>query len=214
MPQAQAGKSLSQCYWELSTEYSDRRRESVVSTPHNRSFRWVEKLKKSANIVAVIASQRNKLKDMCAELHVQIESIWKRKIALMNEGAQINCISDVLTKTWRLRNVDRSSVKTKVFQKDVITSVNIYKTKIRIRDGAAREHVFIQIFYAFSKVFQNIIVKLFWMMKTNSHVDWTVTGLLLRGRSPGGSGSIRNASHTARCLKEVQVSDTNRFRKS
>ena len=25
----------------------------------------------------------------------------------------------------------------------------------------------------FSKVFQNVIVRLFWMMKTNSHVDWT-----------------------------------------
>ena len=61
----------------------------------------------------------------------------------------------------------------KIFQKDVITFINIYKVKIRVRDGAAREHVFIQIFYAFSKVFQNVIVKLFWMMKTNSHVDWT-----------------------------------------
>ena len=91
----------------------------------------------------------------------------------MNEDAQINCISDVLTKRWRLRDVDKSSVKTKAFQKDVTTFINIYEAKVRIRDGAAREHVFIQIFYAFSKVFQNVIMKLLWMMKANSHVDWT-----------------------------------------
>ena len=41
-----------------------------------------------------------------------------------------------------------------------------------------------------------------------------VTGLLLKGRSPEDSESVRNASHAARCLREVQVSDTNRFRKS
>ena len=110
---------------------------------------------------------------MCIELHVQIESIWKRKIVLMNENAQINCINDVLTKKWCLRNVNKSSVKTKIFQKNVITFINIYEAKIRIRDDVAREHVFIQIFYAFSKIFQNVIVKLFWMMKINSHVDWT-----------------------------------------
>ena len=110
---------------------------------------------------------------MCAELHVQIENIWKKKIVLINESAQINCINDVLIKKWHLQNVDKLFVKTKVFQKDVITFINIYKTKIRIRDGVAREHVFIQIFYTFSKVFQNIIIKLFWMMKTNFYVDWT-----------------------------------------
>ena len=91
----------------------------------------------------------------------------------MNGSAQINCISDVLTKKWRLRDVDKSFIKTKIFQKDVITFINIYEAKIRVRDDAAREHVFIQIFYAFSKLFQNVIMKLFWMMKTNSHVDWT-----------------------------------------
>ena len=124
--------------------------------------------------MTIIAGQKSKLKNICVELHVQIESIWKRKIILMNEDAQINCINDVLTKKWRLRNIDRSSVKTKAFQKDVITFINIYEIKIQVRDGVAREHVVIQIFYAFSKVFQNVIVKLFWMMKTNSHVDWTM----------------------------------------
>ena len=48
----------------------------------------------------------------------------------MNEGAQINCINDVLTKKWRLRNVDKSFIKTKVFQKNVTTFINIYKAKI------------------------------------------------------------------------------------
>ena len=110
---------------------------------------------------------------MCIELHVQIESIWKRKITLINKSAQINYISDVLTKKWRLRDVDKSFIKTKAFQKNVITFINIYEAKIRIRDDVAREHVFTQIFYMFSKTFQNVIVKLFWMMKTNSHVDWT-----------------------------------------
>ena len=55
----------------------------------------------------------------------------------------------------------------------MITFINIYKAKIRVRDNVAREYVFTQIFYAFSKVFQNVIIKLFWMMKTNFHVDWT-----------------------------------------
>ena len=55
----------------------------------------------------------------------------------------------------------------------MITFINIYEIKIRVRDGVTREHVFIQIFYMFSKVFQNVIVKLFWIMKANSHVDWT-----------------------------------------
>ena len=173
MPQVQAEKFSDQCYWKLSTEYSDRRRKSAVNTPHNRNFRWIEKLKRPANIVTAIANQKNKSKNMCVELHVQIESIWKKKIALMNGNAQINCINDVLTKKWHLRNVDKSFIKTKTFQKDVITFINIYETKIRVRDDAAREHVFIQIFYAFSKVFQNVIVRLLWMMKANSHVDWT-----------------------------------------
>ena len=173
MSQAQAGKFSDQCYWKFSTKYSDRRRESAVNTLHNRSFRWVGKLKKFANIVTTIADQRSKLKDMYVELHVQIENIWKRKIVLMNENAQINCISNVLTKRWRLQDVDRPFIKTKVFQKNVITFINIYKAKIRVRDDVAREHVFTQIFYAFSKVSQNVIIKLFWMMKTNSYVDWT-----------------------------------------
>ena len=101
----------------------------------------------------IIASQKSKLKDMYVELHVQIESTWKRKIVLMNEDAQINCINDVLTKKWRLRDVDKSFVKAKAFQKDVITFINFYKAKIQVRDDVAREHVFIQIFYVFSKVF-------------------------------------------------------------
>ena len=110
---------------------------------------------------------------MCVEFHVQIENIWKRKIVLMNRNAQINCINNVLTKKWHLKNVDKSFIKTKVFQKNVITFIDIYEAKIRIRDSVAREHVFIQIFYAFSKVFQNVIMKLLWMMKANSHVNWT-----------------------------------------
>ena len=92
----------------------------------------------------------------------------------MNRDAQINYINDVLTKKWRLRDVDKSFIKTKIFQKDVTTFINIYEAKIRVRDGVAREHVFIQIFYTFSKIFQNVIVKLFWMMKMNLHVDWTM----------------------------------------
>ena len=93
--------------------------------------------------MTTIADQKSKLKDICVELHVQIENIWKRKIVLMNESAQINCISVVLTKKWRLRDIDKSFIKAKIFQKDVIIFINIYKTKIQVRDGAAREHVFI-----------------------------------------------------------------------
>ena len=91
----------------------------------------------------------------------------------MNEDAQINCINNVLTKKWRLWNIDKSFIKMKVFQKAVTTFINIYKIKIQIRDDVARKHVFIQIFYTFSKIFQNVIMKLFWIMKINSYVDWT-----------------------------------------
>ena len=72
-----------------------------------------------------------------------------------------------------MRNVNKSSVKAKIFQKKMIIFINIYKAKIRVRDNVACKHVFIQIFYAFSKEFQNVIIKLLWMMKTNFHVDWT-----------------------------------------
>ena len=42
----------------------------------------------------------------------------------------------------------------------MITFINIYETTIQIRDDVARGHVFTQIFYAFSKVFQNVNLKL------------------------------------------------------
>ena len=42
----------------------------------------------------------------------------------------------------------------------MITFINIYEVKIRIRDDVAREHVVIQIFYTFLKVSQNIIMRL------------------------------------------------------
>ena len=61
----------------------------------------------------------------------------------MNEDVQINCVSDTLTKKWRLRNVDKLFIKTKIFQKDMTIFINIYETKIRIRNDVAREHVFI-----------------------------------------------------------------------
>ena len=50
--------------------------------------------------------------------------------------------------------------------------VNAYKIIIRFRDDASREHISTQVFYAFSKMFQNIIVKFSWMMKVNFNVDW------------------------------------------
>ena len=93
--------------------------------------------------MTIIANQKSKLKSMCVEFHIQIESIWKKKIALMNGGAQINCISDVLTRKWHLRDVDKLFIKTKIFQKDVIIFINIYEAKIRVRNDVAREHVFI-----------------------------------------------------------------------
>ena len=115
-------------------------------------------------------SKKQVKKHVCRASRTDREHL-KKKIVLMNGDAQINCINDVLIKRWRLRSVDRLFIKTKVFQKDVITFINIYEAKIRVRDNVAREHVFIQIFYAFSKVSQNVIMKLFWMIKTNSHVD-------------------------------------------
>ena len=41
-----------------------------------------------------------------------------------------------------------------------------------------------------------------------------VIGLLFERRSPESSESIRDASHTARCLKKVQIFDTNRLRRA
>ena len=40
----------------LLIEYSNRRRKNVVSTFHNKSFRCIEKLRKFANIVTIIAN--------------------------------------------------------------------------------------------------------------------------------------------------------------
>ena len=42
----------------------------------------------------------------------------------------------------------------------MITFINIYEVKIQICNNVAREHVFIQIFYTFSKIFQNILITL------------------------------------------------------
>ena len=98
MLQARAEKLSDQCYWKLSTEYSDRRRKNVFNTLYNKNFRWIEKLKRFANIVTIIASQKNKLKDIYIEFHIQIENIWKRKMILINEDTQINYINNILTK--------------------------------------------------------------------------------------------------------------------
>ena len=50
-------------------------------------------------------------------------------------------------------------MKAKIFQIDVTHFVNAYKIIIKFRDDANREHISTQIFYVFSKMFQNIIVK-------------------------------------------------------
>ena len=50
--------------------------------------------------------------------------------------------------------------------------VNTYEIMIKFRDDASREHISTQIFYAFLKMFQNIIIKFSWMMKINSSVNW------------------------------------------
>ena len=70
---------------------------------------------------------------------------WKhlKKIVLMNKNMQINYISDVLIKKWYLQNINRLLVKAKVFQKDMITFINIYKIKIQVYNDVAREYIFI-----------------------------------------------------------------------
>ena len=85
--------------------------------------------------------------------HLKKDRLNKRKYAN-------NLFNDVLTKKRHLQDVDKLFIKTQFFQKNVITFINIYEAKVQIRNDVGREHVFIQIFYTFSKVFQIVIVKL------------------------------------------------------
>ena len=54
------------------------------------------KIKKTSNIVIVIASQKNKLKNIYIDFYVQIGNI--KKTVLINKNTQINCINNILTK--------------------------------------------------------------------------------------------------------------------
>ena len=91
---------------------------------------------------------------------------------LLNDDVYINCMSESLTQTWWLKIMFRLAVKAKVFQIDLTRLINVYKATIKLINDADREHISTQIFYTFSKISQNIIVKLFWMMKINFSVDW------------------------------------------
>ena len=55
----------------------------------------------------------------------------------------------------------RFAVKTKVFQIDLTRLINAYKMMIKFVNDVDREHISTQVFYTFSKMSQNIIVKLF-----------------------------------------------------
>ena len=77
-----------------------------------------------------------------------------------------------MTQTWRLKIVSRFIIKMKIFQIDVTHFINAYEITIKFRNDANREYISTQIFYAFSKIFQNIIVKFSWMMKINFNIDW------------------------------------------
>ena len=68
-------------------------------------------------------------------------------------------MSESLTQTLRLKIVSRFVVKIKVFQIDVTHFVSAYKIMIKFRDDVNREHISTQVFYAFSKMSQNIIIK-------------------------------------------------------
>ena len=57
--------------------------------------------------------------------------------------------------------MSRLVVKAKTFQIDLTRSINAYKAMIKFVNDADCKHISTQIFYTFSKMFQNIIVKLF-----------------------------------------------------
>ena len=121
--------------------------------------------------MTVIASQKNKTTCLFAELYVRIEIKWRKKTALLNEIAQLNCIFKQLTQTWRLKKLNRSIVKIRVFNINIIRSIEAYVAKMKIRDDEKKEHTSMQIFYAFSKIVHEIIVDLFWIIKINLFVN-------------------------------------------
>ena len=77
-----------------------------------------------------------------------------------------------MTKTLHLRNVDLSILKVEAFNKIKCRFIKIYIVKLKIRDNRKREHVLTQIFYSFFEMTHNIIVKLSWLRKINSSIDW------------------------------------------
>ena len=90
----------------------------------------------------------------------------------MNEIAQLNCIFERLTQTWRLKKLNELIVKVRIFNINIIRSIKTYVAKMKIRDNEKKKHTSMQIFYAFSKIIHEIIVDLFWMMKINLFVNW------------------------------------------
>ena len=92
-------------------------------------------------IVVAITNRKKKFRNVFTELHVQTENKWKKKMIILNDEIQINCMSESLTQAWRLKIISRFVVKVKIFQIDVTHFVNAYEIMIRLRDDASREHI-------------------------------------------------------------------------
>ena len=87
----------------------------------------------------------------------------------MNNNVYINCISKILTKKWNLRFTFDLFLKMHVYNKQFIKTMNCYKITIRVRNDKKQKYMFQQKF--FFNVAHNIILKLFWIIKTNFYVN-------------------------------------------
>jgi hypothetical protein len=122
--------------------------------------------------VAAIAGQKHDAEGILAELFVQVDKGWRRKVALLDGGALVNCLSERLAKAWNLKGVEHPPVKAEAFDTSPVQSVGAYKATVKLRDGAGREHVTTQVFYAFPKVARDVIIGLPWLMEANPNIDW------------------------------------------
>ena len=118
-----------------------------------------------------IKNQRKNVKTILAKIFILEDAKWFRQVILIDEIAQINYILDRMTKTLRLRNVDLSMLKAKIFNKIKCRFIEIYIIELKIRNDRKREHVSTQVFYSFFEMIHNIIVRFSWSRKLNSHID-------------------------------------------
>ena len=80
---------------------------------------------------------------------MRIGTRWRKKIALLDGAAQLNCIFEHFALSWRLEKVNRPSVEAKIFDTKLTRFTGAYFAEVKIRDGEGREYTFMQTFYVF-----------------------------------------------------------------